>query len=318
MRALLLSLLAAVLLAASPARTAEGEGPLVLTSLQATYSITTALTAGTGIRVQNVPADGREMSMQKDYMTRRAEALGRLFGAATAVVTVANAIPEDPLYRLAREANIRVVDIDAAVPWSLDRPGVALAELPASNAPFGRDTDTAGGGTAPCFWLSVSNAIRMGDLIANDLAALFPASSTTIEHNLDELKRSLLKLRSSYQDRLMEAGGDVFALTGDFVYLTNDMGVLVDGYFIKQDVRWSKADLEGLTRHLRERQIKVVLHKWQPSEAIQKAVADAGAKVVVLDTGDPGIVTGDALAADGLQQILAKNLAAIHAALSAP
>jgi ABC-type Zn uptake system ZnuABC Zn-binding protein ZnuA len=111
------------------------------------------------------------------------------------------------------------------------------------------------------------------------------------------------------------SGGDVFALTGDFVYLTNDMGLLVDGYFIKQDLRWTKADLDALTKHLRDRNIKVVLHQWQPSEAIQAAIRSAGAQLVVLDTGDAGVVEGGVLAADGLQQILRRNLEAIHAAL---
>jgi ABC-type Zn uptake system ZnuABC Zn-binding protein ZnuA len=297
---------------------AKAPAPLVLTGMQATYSITAALTAGTSIRVQNVPADGREMSMQKDFIGRRMEELSKHFAAATAVVTITNAVPSDPLYRYAREANIRIVDIDAAVPWSLDRPGVALADSPASNVDWGKDADAPESSTAPYFWLSLSNAIRMGDLIAHDLAALFPESAPAIAKNFDSFKRSMLMLRSDYQDRLMESGGGVFALTGDFVYLTNDMGLLVDGYFIKQDVRWTKADLDGLTRHLRDHDIQVVLHKWLPSDDIQNAVKAAGAKLVVLDAGDPGVVVEDSLAADGLQQILKKDLEAIHMAVQEP
>ena len=312
-----------VALAAMPAlmlqaRAAEPAGPVVLTSIQATYSITVALTAGTPIRVQNIPADGRELALQKDYIERRMESLTPTFNAATAVVTLTNALPGDPLYRFARNANIRIVDIEAAVPWSLSTPGVALADWPASNATWGKDADPAEPGVAPYFWLSVSNAIRMADIVAGDLAALFPANAAAIGKNLDTLKRSLLRLRGQYQNLLMEAGSDtVFALTGDFVYLTNDMGLLVDGYFIKQDVRWTAADLAGLTRHLRDSHIKVVLHKWMPSEAIQNAVRAGGAKLVVLDAGDPGVAVNGTLPADGLQQLLHKNLEAVLAALKA-
>jgi ABC-type Zn uptake system ZnuABC Zn-binding protein ZnuA len=306
------------LVAAPLAAPAEANAPTVLTGTQSTYSIAVALLNGTAIKVENVPADGRQLSLLKDYIQRRSEALAPKFAAATAVITVTNALPEDPLYRFAREANIRIVDIDAATPWSLDRPGVALAGNPVSSVAWGSDPDTPEGATAPYFWLSVSNAIRMGDIIANDLAALFPESAATIRRNLDGLKRSLLRLRGDYQDRLAEAGGDVFALTGDFVYLTNDMGLLVDGYFIKQDVRWNSKDLAGLTAHLRKNHIKVVLHKWMPSEAIQKAVRDAGAKLVVLDAGDPGAAIDGSLAADGLQQLLRRNLEAVAAALAAP
>lgn len=316
---LLTALFATLALMAFHARAAETTGPTVLTGIQATYSLAVALTAGTPIRVQNVPPDGRQLSLQKEYIARRMDSLGPTFAAATAVITMTNALPGDPLYRFAREANIRIVDIDAAVPWSLSVPGVALADSPASTAAWGRDPDPVDNATAPYFWLSVSNTIRMGDIIASDLTALFPQSAAAISKNLDNLKRLLLRLRGDYQNRLMETGGDVvFALTGDFIYLTNDMGLLVDGYFIKQDVRWTKADLDGLTRHLRDNHIKVVLHKWLPNEAIQNAVRAAGAKLVVLDAGDPGIVVGNALATDGLQQLLRKNLEAIYSALKEP
>jgi ABC-type Zn uptake system ZnuABC Zn-binding protein ZnuA len=297
---------------AQPSR-AQDAAPLVLTGTQATYSLTAALVAGTPIQVQNVPADGRQLGLLKDFIERRAEQLEPTFAAATAVVTLTNALPGDPLYRFAREANIRVVDIEAAVPWSLDTPGVALADAPSSNVHWGGDeAETA---VAPYFWLSLSNSIRMGDIIARDLEALFPTSSSTIAANLEKLKRSLLDLRSTYQDKIVASGADVvFALTGDFVYLTNDMGMFVDGYFIKQDVRWTEADIAALTKHLRDHDIKVVLHEWEPSEAIQNAVRAAGAKLVVLDGGDPGAVVDRALAPDGLQQILRKNLDAIVAA----
>lgn len=289
----------------------------ILTGNQATYSLASALTRETPIQVLNVPQDGRQMSLLKDYIGRRTEALSPTFAAATAVISVTNALPGDPIYRFARDANIRIVDIDAALPWSLSTPGVALADTPVSNVDWGTDTDPAGAAIAPYFWLSVSNAIRMGDIIAHDLIELFPDFETMIQRNLDDLKWSLLNLRNEYQNRLIEAGADtVFALTGDFIYLTNDMGLYVDGYFIKQDIRWTEADLDFLTSHLRQREIKVVIHKWMPSDAILGAVSAAGAELVVLDTGDPGMVENRQLVADGLQQILRKNLDAVYSALS--
>jgi ABC-type Zn uptake system ZnuABC Zn-binding protein ZnuA len=312
----LASLLASWPAAAQPAAAAS---PTVLTGAQATYSIAKALTVGTPIEVVNVPADGRPLSLMKDYIERRKAALEPTFAAATAAIALTNALPGDPLYRFARDANVRIVDIDAAVPWSLDRPGVALADTPASNVAWGSDTDLVETATAPYFWLSVSNAIRMGDIVAHDLAALFPDSAAAIAQNLDELKRSLLALRNDYQNRLIASGDDVvFALTGDFVYLTNDLGLYVDGYFVKQDVRWTPGDLKNLTRHLEDGGIKVVIHKWLPSEAIREAVRAGGATLVVLDAGDPGVVVDRALAPDGLQKVLRNNLEAISAAFAEP
>jgi len=309
--AALLMLLATTVQAADPPQVT------VLTGNQATYSLASALTRETAIQVLNVPEDGRQSSLMKDYIGRRMDALSPTFAAATAVISLTNALPGDPIYRFARDANIRIVNIDAALPWSLSAPGVALTDTPISNVNWGTDTDPVGSATAPYFWLSLSNAIRMGDIIAHDLIELFPGAETTIQENLDGLKWSLLNVRNEYQSRLIEAGDEtVFALTGDFVYLTNDMGLYVDGYFIKQDIRWTETDLSMLTSHLQQRGIKVVIHKWIPSDAIQKAVSDAGAELVVLDSGDPGMVENRRLVVDGLQQILKNNLDALYSALS--
>jgi ABC-type Zn uptake system ZnuABC Zn-binding protein ZnuA len=289
----------------------------IVTSNQATFSLASALTENTSIEVVNVPPDGREMSLLADYIGRRMERLAPIFADATAVISLTNALPGDPTYRFAREANIRIVDIDAATPWSLTMPGVALTETPASTVDWGSDTDLPAAATAPYFWLSLSNAIRMADIIAHDLSELFPANKPTITGNLETLKRSLLTLRGDYQNRLIEIGVDtVFALTSDFVYLTNDMGLYVDGYFVKQDIRWTADDLKMLTRHLRDNDIRVVIHKWEPSAAIQAAIHDAGAQFVILQSGDPGLTVDDALAPDGLQRILQANLEAIASALS--
>jgi ABC-type Zn uptake system ZnuABC Zn-binding protein ZnuA len=295
---------------------AAAQDAKVLTGTQATYSLASALVEGTSIGVANVPEDGRELALLKDYIERRAARLAPTFTAATAVVSLTNALPADPLYRFARAANIGIVDIEAALPWSYDIPGVALVDAPVSDVAWAVDADQPAAATAPYFWLSISNAIRMADIVAQDLRRLFPEDAPRIATNLDALKRELLAMRNTYQGRLIEAERDVvFALTGDFVYLTNDMGLFVDGYFIKQDVRWTPDDLQNLTSHLKDRDVRVVIHKWMPSEPIQAAIRAAGATLVVLETGDPGITVDDRLAAEGLQQLLERNLEAIVGAL---
>src|SRR6185295_9039288 len=70
---------AAVLTIPLAAARAAGAGPTVLTGTQATYSLAVALTAGTPIVVQNVPADGRQLSLLKDYIQRRTDTLAATF-----------------------------------------------------------------------------------------------------------------------------------------------------------------------------------------------------------------------------------------------
>ena len=293
------------------------DAPVVLTGTQATYSIATALSVNTDIRIINIPEDGREFALLKPYLERRKERLEPLFASATAVIALTNALPADPLYRYARAANVGIVNIDAALPWTYDTPGVSLIDAPRSDVDWMQsDSRETQSGTSPFFWLSISNTIRMADIVASDLQALFPAFADTVALNLDDLKTTLLEVRRSYQERLLSAGDDtVFALTGDFAYLTSDLGLFVDGYFIKQDVDWTPADLAALTAHLHEHGIRVVLHKWLPDESIQAAVHAAGAQLVVLETGDQGRISDATLAPDGLQQILTDNMEKISDAL---
>ena len=81
-----LKLLLTVCVVAAPWAAWAQDAPLVLTGTQATYSLTKALTAGTPIEVQNVPADGRPFGLLKDYIARRADTLAPTFQRATAVV----------------------------------------------------------------------------------------------------------------------------------------------------------------------------------------------------------------------------------------
>lgn len=289
----------------------ESSAPTVITGAQPTYSLVHALTADTPIQVVNVPQDGRRLASLKDYISRRTEQFEPLFNQADAVVAYTNVIGTDPLYRYARRANINLVYIDAAQPWEYDSPGVSLVTLPSTNVAWAEqtDVDVQESGYSPYFWLSPGNAVRMSDIIGNDLARVFPEYEQAIQENLRRLKADWLALSGEFHDRLLSsADTSVFALANEFVYLTNDMGIYVDSYFIKQDINWTDADLENLTHHLKSRDIQVVLHKWQPSEKIQTAVAKAGAKIVVLDSIDPGLVIDRSLVADGYQQLMRINL----------
>lgn len=294
----------------------DSDGLSVVTGTQTTYSLTYALLQNTGIETVNIPEDGRRLSSLKSYIERRKERFDPIFKAADAVVAFTNVIGSDPLYRFARESNIQLIYVDAAQPWGYGRSGVSLVDKPATDVPWATESASEHGARSNYFWLSISNAIRMADIIGTDLARIFPEFTDRITRNMDNLKAELQNLGRKYQTKLLETQDiSVFALASEFVYLTNDMGLFVDGYFIKQDINWTDEDLRKLTVHLKSRNIRVVLHKWEPSDAIKTSIEKAGANVVVLDTGDPGMSVDRKLVSDGYQQILRNNLDALASSL---
>jgi ABC-type Zn uptake system ZnuABC Zn-binding protein ZnuA len=259
------------------------------------------------------------MNTQQSYFSLQARNLAAVFARADAVVTIGKLWQDDPLFVAARAANIRIVDVDATKPWSESLEGVSVVAAPMDDAPWS-DAAAAPPTRAPSlyFWLSPSNGARIADIVAQDLMRLAPSEAAAIQANLTAYRRELLELKRDYEVRLAAlADVTVYALTPDFVYLTTDMGIFVDGYFSKQDIRWTEEDARRFRAHLEEHGVRVVLHQWEPAEAIRAAIDGAGAKLVVLDLGDAGIVEDGRLAADGYVRLLRGNLEKLYQALLA-
>lgn len=291
----------------------------VLTSLPATYSITAALAAGTHVAVRNVPENGRRMNAQPNYFSQQAPRLAEQFANADAVVTIGKLWRQDPLFVAARAGNIRIVEIDATKPYSETLEGVSVALEPVTDAPWADTADEAGE-RAPSvyYWLSPSNGARSAEIIAADLMRLAPADAAKIADNLATFRRGLLDLKREYEQKLAALPDvTVYALGPGLVYLTADMSLFVDGYFLKQDINWTESDADAFSEHLEQHGIRVVIHQWEPSETIRAAIERAGARLVVLELGDAGIVEDGRLAVDGYTRLLRTNLDALYQALLA-
>jgi ABC-type Zn uptake system ZnuABC Zn-binding protein ZnuA len=297
---------------------AEADDVLVLTALPVTYSVAKALTKDTSVEVQNLPEGGRPMASQQSFFASQAERLSEQFARADAVITIGKLWQDDPFFVAARSANIRVVDIDATKPWSETLEGASIVLAPVEDAPWSKRSET----NAPrmpsvYFWLSPSNGARIADIVAQDLMRLAPADAPQIQANLAAYRRTLLQLKREYEVKLAEvADVTVYALTADLVYLTTDMSIYVDGYFLEQDIRWTDADAAAFRQYLLDNGIRVVLHRWDPAAPIKAAIEAAGARLVVLDTGDTGIVEEGRLVDDGYVRLLRANLGALYEALS--
>ena len=294
----------------------EGGGKAtVLTGLQATYSLATALAAGTGITVRNLPPNGSPM----DGVNR---ALARLkpeaFTDVTAVIDIAKLWADDPLFPAVRAHNLTAIQIDASFPWEHDETGkgVQVIATPTDDASWLKKEAAVTQPASPYVWLSLPNGIRMAELIAADFVRIVPNDAARIQANLIAISQALSAMKAQYEATFAASpNARVFALANEFVYLFADMGLFVDAWFTRQDVEWTAADYAGLTKHLKSRGLKVVVHKWDPDAKVKAAVAAAGARLVILNAGDsenPG-----PLATDGYQSLLKSNLDTLAKALAA-
>ncbi|MES2626653.1 MAG: zinc ABC transporter substrate-binding protein [Pseudomonadota bacterium] len=249
------------------------EKPLVLVAMAPIYQLTQTLLVDTNIDLQLLPDEPRSMESQRTVFTRQADRYAEQFQKADAVIGINKIWPGDPFYITARDFNIRVVDIDASKPWSHELDGVSVANSPVTNT------------VSPYFWLSPSNIIRILEIVGYDLQKLYPTEATTIKTNLEHEKASYVQLKNDFEQRFINVADPlVYALTDEFVYLTSDIGLFVDNYFVKQDIDWTTEDYTNLTTALSNSGVKVVIHKWEPTAEIQKAITDAGATLLVLDT----------------------------------
>ena len=299
---------------AQPAKL-DGGKATVLTSLQVTYSLATALAAGTGVTVRNLPPNGSPMEgLGRALVRQKAEA----FADATAVVDIAKLWADDPLYPAARASNLTVIQVDAAFPWEHDETGrgVQVIATPTDDASWLKKEAPVTQPASPYVWLSLPNGIRMAELIAADFERIVPNDAARVRTNLAALSQMLSSMKATYEATFAASpNARVFALANEFAYLFADMGLFVDAWFTRQDVDWTAADYAGLTKHLKSRGLKVVVHKWDPDPKVKAAVAAAGAKLVILNAGDsenPG-----PLAADGYQALLKSNLDTLAKALAA-
>ena len=291
-------LLACLALLCANVEAAESQGKdVVLVSMAPLYSLAKPLLEGTDVALTLVPEEARSMQAQATLFTRQADRYAEQFKSADAVITMGKIWSGDPLYTAVREVNIRVVDIDASKPWSHELDGVAVANSPATNM------------VSPYFWLSPSNIIRTLDIVGSDLERLYPKHAATIAANLEKQKAVYLTVKNDFERRFVEVADPViYSLTDQFVYLTSDLGVFVDDYFVKQDIDWKPEDYSALTAALKKAGINVVLHQWDPSAEIKQAIADAGAHLLVLDS-----LETNADFRQGLQQDLDSLLAAFTA-----
>jgi len=246
----------------------------VATSIPALASLAKEILKDTPIEV--IEPFGNEISIDeldqvaKDYEAR----LDEISKKTTAVVNIRSVIAADPLFVQMRHRNIKIIEIDCATPLSPVLTAVGKI----------RKED---GSLNPFVWLSLSNSIRMAEVLQNDFCALFPKYAKKINTNLIEFKKKANDLRNSYVRRFLEINNfSAVCLSGDFDYLLKDIDLFVVGKF-PPEYEWNEEITANFEKLLENKQVGTVINRWETGSPAEEIMAKFGVKTSVLKTGFP-------------------------------
>ena len=251
----------------------------ILASLPITYGLGELLLKDSNVTLERAAAANLPGSRQSAYFSGRgAPALHKLATNADAVIGLRSVWSDDPLYPMARRSNIRIVEVDAALPVDGSLPGIAVQP--------GVHSD--GLNSQP--WLTSNNMGRMADVIAADLVRLAPDAKPKIEANLAGLKQRLLKLSADSEAQLAKADNlAVVSLSDRLDYLIGGLNLERVEVDHKGDETWTPESLQALTQTLKDNEVALVLDHRQPAAAVKAAIAEGGSELVVVtaDGADP-------------------------------
>ncbi|MEI2414590.1 zinc ABC transporter substrate-binding protein [Orrella sp. JC864] len=285
--------------AGAPAAAAAQDGQsatVVLVAHPVLAALTETLAQGTGIRVERAaPANLPATRHASYFMGRGGKALQTAAGKAHAVVAMRSVWPDDPLYPMARRSNIRLVEIDAALPLDGALSGIAL-----------QPGERAGSQFAAYPWLGTANLGRMADIIAADLGRLAPQEQAAIDGNLARIKRQLVEINASSQAALARAENvSVISLSERLPYLVSSFNLDLVETMARDDADWTPERLQALTAAIRDSGAAAVLMHREADPALRQAIEAGGAKPVLLHTEGSDPLGELRQNAQALQQALA-------------
>ena len=257
------------------------------------YGLLEALTRDSVITPARATPAKLPASRHYSYLSGRgAKAFDRVVRNADAVVHLRSIWSDDPLYPFARKHNIRIIEIDAANPVDLALPGIAATER----------TDSA----AAYPWLSPINMGRMADIIASDIQRLEPDAKAAVEANLAALRQRLIALNAEVESSLLNASSLSVVVLSPRLH-TLAAAFNLDVVPVPDHTEWNTEALAALGNTIKDNDVPVVLLHEAATPEVAAAIAQAGARPVVVETdGDDPVAVLEA-AGKSLTQALAES-----------
>lgn len=213
----------------------------ILTATPVTYMLAQELVKGTGINTTYLPPKRYSVARLPNWFETRGEkSVAVAAEKAQVAITLSAVWPQDPLFIHARQANIRLVEIDASQAISPRATGVAAIQLD-------------DGSISPYMWLNPANLSRMAMIVSDDLQKVWPQHAQLIGDNRQALIRDVRSLINRQQTALQEAEIDtVLLLSSDLEDFAAGHQLFVVERLTKQELDWTEEDKQQIRQLLAE------------------------------------------------------------------
>ena len=151
--------------------------------------------------------------------------------------------------------------------------------------------------------MSPQNAVKMAQIIADDLSRLFPKNKETINNNLKKFTQEIKEIENKYLKETLNVNSlAVITLTENLDYLFNELNIFTN-YIINDEVT-----AKNIPEIMKKNNSRVfVSDKWLKKEIISE-IEKNGGKFIVLDTFNiPGEVD-EKMDSDAYLKGMKKNL----------
>ncbi|SHH72884.1 metal ABC transporter solute-binding protein, Zn/Mn family [Ferrimonas marina] len=276
-----------MLLAPLTAMAEQAKHHSVLTGLPVNYMLASQLLEGTDAEVKYLPPSRYGMHRMANWLDGQGQqTVQSAASEADAVITLAAAWPQDPLFRYARAHNIRLVEIDAS--QTIGPRAQSVAVLPGNN-----------GQPSPYVWLNPANLAQMNTIVAMDLQRLWPQHQATIRANRAKLNQAILSMQQRQAMQLMEAEIDsVILLDEPMEDFAAGHQLFVHHRQFGSELEWSDAQSQALVQALEDDPEAVILMTRRASGKLNGLLPE-GTRVLQIDALDRwgrGIDNADPLA----------------------
>ncbi|OOV86635.1 hypothetical protein BTA35_0212140 [Oceanospirillum linum] len=171
----------------------ESEPESLATVLPAAHLLSKSLLAGTGVRVDYLPAKRYPVSRIRYWIDKKlSEALPGL-PSYRAVVETASIWPEGSVYANLRQRNIAVIPVDMAIQLKPDGARISRA---------------AGDSALDFFWLNPANLKVMVSILSEDFSRIWPEHQPLIHQNQQRALEQITGFALKLDDMLWQQGWD--------------------------------------------------------------------------------------------------------------